>query len=411
MVNPFTDAIGLLFFTLTAGAVVILLWRELRVRRRVSAWKSIGILFLACAFLVIVSFGGGWLLWRQPENFVLGIFLLLPVAAIAVLFGFARWHRTRPSPGTYARLIAGNLLLFGCLLSFLPPAFEIYYRFYCNETDSLAVTKLSRRWVQRYFHNNSAGFPDSAEYVDVPGKSPRRIVLLGDSFAAGYGIKNEKDRLAALLRAARPESMVHLLARPGADTRLHLQFLRHYFAKGHQANDVVLIYGLNDIQDLLAQRGGSFQSAITPPQVDWPWLRENSYFFDSLYHKALVARNSSLKMQNYSQFMFAGYEGEVWKKQQEQLSTLRELAESQGASFRVVTFPLVHAVGPNYEFRAIHEKLDQFWKSLKVPHMDLVRVFDGIPPAKLVVNRFDAHPNAFAHHLAARNIAEFLGAE
>ena len=109
--------------------------------------------------------------------------------------------------------------------------------------------------------------------------------------------------------------------------------------------------------------------------------------------------------------MFAGYEGEIWKKQQEQLATLRELAESQGASFRVVTFPLVHAIGPNYEFRPIHEQLDQFWKSLKVPHMDLLRVFDGIPPAKLVVNRFDAHPNAFAHHLAARNIAEFLGAE
>jgi hypothetical protein len=46
-----------------------------------------------------------------------------------------------------------------------------------------------------------------------------------------------------------------------------------------------------------------------------------------------------------------------------------------------------------------------------VPHLDLLPVYVDYADAELVVNRFDAHPNEFAHSLAAEAIGRFLKKE
>ena len=48
----------------------------------------------------------------------------------------------------------------------------------------------------------------------------------------------------------------------------------------------------------------------------------------------------------------------------------------------MVTFPFLHALGPNYEYQFVHEELDQFWRELKVPHLDLLEVYRELPPKK-----------------------------
>jgi len=74
----------------------------------------------------------------------------------------------------------------------------------------------------------------------------------------------------------------------------------------------------------------------------------------------------------------------------------------------VVTFPFFQSQGPHYEYQATHDQLGQFWRELGVPHLDLLPVYEGLPRSKLTVNRFDAHPNGYAHALAAAAIEEFL---
>jgi hypothetical protein len=54
--------------------------------------------------------------------------------------------------------------------------------------------------------------------------------------------------------------------------------------------------------------------------------------------------------------------------------------------------------------------LQQFWSDQQVPYLDLLSVYAGLPTARLTVNSFDAHPNEFAHALAATAIKEFLSA-
>ena len=60
--------------------------------------------------VMLLLWGGVWVFWRWPDNFVLGVFLLLPVIAGIGFYGFARWHRASANPGGYARVYRATKL-------------------------------------------------------------------------------------------------------------------------------------------------------------------------------------------------------------------------------------------------------------------------------------------------------------
>jgi hypothetical protein len=93
------------------------------------------------------------------------------------------------------------------------------------------------------------------------------------------------------------------------------------------------------------------------------------------------------------------------------LKGFRDAAVENGAEFCVVTFPFLHAIGKDYPYKGIHQQLDNMWKELEVPHLDLLPVFADQPPSELVVSTRDAHPNERSHALAADAITEFLAQE
>jgi hypothetical protein len=65
-------------------------------------------------------------------------------------------------------------------------------------------------------------------------------------------------------------------------------------------------------------------------------------------------------------------------------------------------------VGDDYPYRDIHQRLDDFWTKIGVPHLDLLDVYADKAAEELVISSRDAHPNKYAHALAARAIAAFL---
>ena len=91
-----------------------------------------------------------------------------------------------------------------------------------------------------------------------------------------------------------------------------------------------------------------------------------------------------------------------------QATSLRDFCRDHGAQLIVVTFPLLHALGPDYAYRSVHEQLASFWAGLSVPALDLYDVYAPYPPEQLVIGKRDAHPNRFAHELAAGAIGAFL---
>ena len=74
----------------------------------------------------------------------------------------------------------------------------------------------------------------------------------------------------------------------------------------------------------------------------------------------------------------------------------------------MVTFPFFQGLGPQYAYQTMHDQLNQCWRALGVPHLDLLTVYRSLPPGKLIVNRYDQHPNEYAQALAADAIGKFL---
>jgi hypothetical protein len=113
-------------------------------------------------------------------------------------------------------------------------------------------------------------------------------------------------------------------------------------------------------------------------------------------------------MKDYFSFVRAGYEGPLWEKQKERLKAFHDLVQSHKGRLAVVTFPFLNAVGPQYEYRSAHEELNRYWQSLHVSHLDLLPLYEALPPKKITISPYDAHPNEYASLLAAGAIDTFL---
>ena len=330
------------------------------------------------------------------------------MASGAVLSLFIRHRQKSKMPAGWLELILGNFLIFFFVLAFFFVAGEAYYRFFYDTTDSITYTKVSRRWFSRHYNMNSSRFRDNIEYLLTIKPGKRRISFLGDSFTAGHGVKNVEDRFPNIIRRTNPEWEIHVLAKLGADTGDELTLLKEGLDNGYQLDQVVLVYNLNDVADIMPEWRESLER-IFADAVNEGWLRRHSFFVDILYHRYKVSHDPA--MRQYFDFIRKGYSGSTWELQKQRLTSLRDMVQSRGGRLLVVTFPFLHDMGPNYEFQNIHNQMNQFWTDLKVPHLDLLPIYKDLPPSKITVNHYDSHPNEYAHALAAQKIDQFLKEE
>ena len=314
---------------------------------------------------------GGW-----EENLAFGLFLAAPVVSFGLLMLFIRRVRRSNVPTGWGRLVVGNALVLLCLVTPILLAGEIYFRFFCDTTDSLAYTRISERWVQRHWRVNSAGCRDDVEYSPALTPGKRRISFVGDSFTAGHGIKDVADRFPNRLRRAHPEWEIHVLATVGLDTGRELTVMKKAFARGYQVDQVVLVYCLNDIGDLLPPQADA-TGRVREELDNGAWFVRNSYMLNLWYHHYWASRDPYLG--NYCSFVREAYRGAIWEQQQERLKALRDLVQAHGGHLAVVTFPFLHALGPDYEYRSIHDQLNRLWRELGVPHLDLLSVYERLP--------------------------------
>lgn len=233
----------------------------------------------------------------------------------------------------------------------------------------------------------------------------RRLSFIGDSFTAGHGVEDVNDRFANIIRRNRTDWEIHVLARPGFDTGPENKFLEVICGEGYQFDNVVLVYCLNDISDLYPDWLEAV-AKINEAADSGSWWFKHSYFLNTLYF--LKERRTNPHMQKYFSFIKDGYQGEIWQQQKERLKQLHAIIKSHGGELKVVTFPFMQNIGPDYEYTAAHKALGEFWAEQGVPHLDLLPTFNKYPNETFTVNAHDPHPNVEAHRIAAVEIEKFL---
>lgn len=312
--------------------------------------------------------------------------------------------------GRAAVLIAGNLLVLGVCASVAFGAMELYYRHVYDETDTANKSRLSKRWFDRYWHENSDEIRDDIDYPRPRSPGRRRITFVGDSYTAGHGLKDVGDRFVNRIRRARPDWEVHALAYNGINTVEEVDLLRRFVADGYELDVVVLVYVYNDIDSFIREFQEFYHYIDIPPALLDPLL-ERSYAAD-LYYQRWRQRNTALRSGiQYPLLRSEAYEGRPWESMEYTLDQLVEVVREQDARFAAVTFPWMQMLVAGEDELPMYPRLASFWQSRGVPHLQLLSDLRPHVGEGLLVNRRDTHPNARAHQLAADAILGFLEAE
>jgi hypothetical protein len=259
---------------------------------------------------------------------------------------------------------------------------------------------------------NSLRFRD-VEFLPKPA-GVRRVIVLGDSFTEGQGVK-EADTYPRVLEArlnaaggARWE--VRNCGRRGADFPLLFELFEQILAYEPD----VIVYGmvLNDadqsdafharqtyVNDLILDRG-------RPPE-DRP-LPEIGHFDSRLLgfvRDRIETRRTTRETTRWYLDMYGPPNREGWERTQGYLREMNRLTRERGARFLVASWPLIVDMEGEDPFKPATETVSRFCVTAGIPWHDLRPALRGRPTSSLWVHPVDMHPNDLANTLAAESLA------
>ena len=259
-------------------------------------------------------------------------------------------------------------------------------------------------------HYNALRFRDAPLGPKPPGV--RRVVILGDSFAEGQGVQ-EADTLARVLARLLEERAagryeVRNCGRRGTD-----------FPEIYEAFEEVLPFGPDVVVYTL-----TLNDAVQPPEFrarqtylnDWILDRTNApdapdaspsflrpRVFDFVSDRVL-ALVTGRKTTRWYLDMWSDANREGWMRTQDYLREMSRRLDQKGARLLVAPWPLFVGLEHGYPFKAAHEAIGAFCTVARIPHHDLLRVFEGRRTSDFWVHPVDHHPNERAHLLAAESL-------
>lgn len=235
-----------------------------------------------------------------------------------------------------------------------------------------------------------------------------RILVLGDSFVFGWGIRDSEDRFSNILEAKLSNYEVINFGIIGANTEKELEILKEYGLK-YNPDLVIMAYVLNDAEGLDSRKDFPvmYQHLIIPYEVGG-FLYQNSfmyYFIESRIFRIIDYLGLRQSYIDYLQFLY-DEDSKYLKNQKIYFKEFKEL----DIPILLVIFP-INTDLKNYPLLKIHEQVKDLIEENGIEVLDLYEVYKDYNEEDLVVSAFDSHPNELGHKLAAEAIYEKLKIE
>jgi hypothetical protein len=249
-----------------------------------------------------------------------------------------------------------------------------------------------------------------------PEPSPRRpgitrIVLLGDSFTEGQGVKEEDTTarvLERMLNAGGERFEVRNCGRRGHDfPKLAKAFER--VRELYQPDLLVYAMVPND-----PERSAAFEAA----RVDMDdWIVDRRRVADPLGAGApppglrllafLYEREETWRISRASTRWYRDLHGEPnregWARTQGYVRAMQDQIAASGGRLLVMTWPLLVSLD-DYPFADVEATVATFLDGAGIPRHDLRPVLRDTPAPALWVHPLDRHPNEVAHRKAAESL-------
>lgn len=336
-------------------------------------------------------------------SYILGYIVAWLIFISAVVFSL-KFLKNQGSSSWRQTLIA-NLIFTIIGVIFIALLMEGYYGFFYDETDSYGLLMTYERWFKRHYRLNNLQFRDNKDYFMKKEKGRRRIVFMGDSFTAGHGIKKLQDRFPALIeemlkKEGWTEYEVYTIAKNGWDTNKYLMNLSRLAREGFDADIVILCYTMNDIGWASPESESILKSMNDMRPKNW--LLQHSYFLNFMYWRINILYTPEGK--NYYGWLAGAYTDKVWDTEQLMLRELMEGCKNKGWTVKAAILPLIGDLSTGFKMKAAHTNVARLFSDYGINHIDLADKLKAYPSNKTTVNKYDSHPNEFAHKVIAEEI-------
>lgn len=325
---------------------------------------------------------------------MLPILSLVFAAAGINLLAWAVLRRARK--GVWRSAALSLLLVFNSVMLSLA-ALDVGFSLFMNQSDGFNITMSSRNWFKEHWKPiNSLGYRD--DEPAPPDQGQKVVLILGDSFAAGHGVNDYRDRfsnrLGGLLGAG---YRVYNASDIGWDSTEELQALKKFPIK---PDVVVLSYYLNDIFGAAKKVQYDMPFGVKfPSNAVMRYLVDNSALMNFAYWRiARMGNMENAKESFWERLKTAFFDSAVWAEHERELDGVVDLCREKGARLIVLVFPnFIDAAGS----APLTAKIAAYFQSRGATAFDLTPMFQGRDPGELVVNAVDAHPNESVHEEAA----------
>ena len=344
--------------------------------------------------------------------FIYGLVLGLLSLGVAVLFRKVWTARTSARRASVRATMAAFSSLYTLLFA------ECLFAHFAAASDQVNLTLASKLWFQRYWHPvNSIGCRD----VEHDWKAlPQRKVLfvVGDSFVAGHGIRDCRDRFGDVLGTKlAPNWEVVILALNGWNTErefygiigaiafINEQIARHGKGPGDFVPDAILLsYFINDIEGAGAGPN-RYLDLSGLAKTSNPFVRpfvDRSFMVNFLYWRLYRAELGV----DYEAFLRKAFDDpDTWSAHRSDIENIVRFAQEENIGLGAVIWPSLAAIPQTHPFV---RKVAEVFADAQVPYLDLTAGLEGRPAADIVVNAMDTHPNERVHREVADLIHEEL---
>lgn len=294
---------------------------------------------------------------------------------------------------------------------------EAALRLFQVSTPVLEVGEV-RPW-ETYIHEpakNKLGFREADPGSGIFESGYKRILLLGDSFTFGHGVRKGEDRFSDLIEARlqreKPGGYKYHVYNAGVssteprDWAGYLQQLLPLYRPDY----VIAVFFLRDGTDLCTSLR-CLEKLITDIKhkyTDNPFYRHTS--IGRLWGDFRVTRRFSSE---YRDAILNAYTGDptqrsTWTEQQRYLLAMRDMCEQHGIPYHLIIFPMLLDLESGYRFQTAEDEISRFATQNRIPVYSLLPGFLGLQSSSLWVSRNDQHPNEKGHAIAAETLYPYL---